>query len=70
MPQVRTVMCDMPDCSSKYTEEEHGVGFPGWSILQGICVKYNHEPLQPSDMTSFICPRHTRLIARAIEEID
>ena len=70
MPQVRTIGCDIPNCNETYTETEWGLGYPGWSIVQGICTKQDTKPEQPSDMTSFLCPKHTHMLARAIEEFD
>jgi hypothetical protein len=66
---ARTVECEV--CKERYTEPEFGLGFPGWAIIQGIASK---EPadvnnIQPSDMTTFYCPRHTLDIANAIDEI-
>lgn len=63
MPMMRTIKCDI--CGDEYTEAEHGAGFPGWSILQGISPSEPKENEVPN-MTTHACPLHTAMITETV----
>ena len=57
MAQVRVAVCDI--CGMQEAEKEYGVGWPQWSIFQGIVLNGVNSPM--------FCPKHTAMLAEFID---
>lgn len=69
MLQQRTIACDL--CVERYTENEFGLGFPGWAIIQGIAprkLKINEAP-DSTNMTTCLCPKCKDEVAAVINHM-
>lgn len=63
MPMLRTNKCDV--CGIAETESSYGIGWQGWSILNGIAAEKpkEGEPLTNENMSMTLCPQHTSELA-------
>lgn len=58
MGMARQIQCDV--CKKTETEKEHGIGWPGWAIINGIAAvePKEDESLKDENMRFMLCPEH------------
>jgi len=69
MPMLRTIKCDVENCECCETENDYGIGWKGWAIVQGMSRKIvdqdQAERVEDTQLT--LCPEHRLMVAVYIE---
>lgn len=69
MGVIRTVSCDV--CPATYAETDFGLGFPDWSIVDGVAAQElkEGESMTSENMKTHLCPHCTGRVANFITSI-